>query len=132
MLEVPCILSVSALSDVEEFLLGIAVAGVALANVGEVYVDEVFERAAIDIGNSVCTGVGGPDEDLCFVGCIKSLDDVLPVLTAPSAIAREAASCRAAPVESVSFIFPACVVTFVVFDFPYPVPRAWVQDVLEA
>ena len=57
---------------------------------------------------------------------------VLAVLAAPAAVATEAACRGASPVEAVCFVLPGRVVGYVVTDFAEPVPRAGVEDVLEA
>jgi hypothetical protein len=99
-LEVPCILAIRAFRDVEEFFLSVAVAWIALADVREVHVDEVFEGSAVDVAHymSVHFGVGfgilgSGNKDLCFVRSVEALHDVLAVLSSPAAIARKTSCC---------------------------------------
>jgi hypothetical protein len=52
-LVVPSILAVDALDDFEELFLRVAVAGVALADVTKLDVDEVVQGSAVDVPDSV-------------------------------------------------------------------------------
>jgi hypothetical protein len=133
-LVVPCILAVDALDHLEELLLRIAVAGVALPHVAEFDVDEVLQGSAVDV--FYCElGVGlrlGADKDAHFVRCIEALDDVLAVLSSPAAVATEAAGRGATPVKAVGLVLPGRVMVRVVAHFAEPIPWAGVEDVLEA
>ena len=60
------------------------------------------------------------------------MDYVLAMLTSPAAVAAEASCCGAAPVKTVCLVLPCRVVGLIVAYFAYPVPRTWIQDVLEA
>ena len=133
-LVVPCILAVDALDHLEELLLRIAVAGVALPDVAELDVDEVLQGSAVDVlYGEFGVGLGiGAGEDVHFVRCVETLDNVLAVLSSPAAIAAEAAGRGATPVEAVGLVLPGRVVIRVVAHFAEPIPRAGVEDVLEA
>ena len=116
--------------DLEEFALGVAVARVALANVGEMDVHEVLEVRAGDL-------LGRPAPVVLMrhyrsiVQGVDLLDEALTVLSPPSPVPRKAACGAAAPVQQVFLLVPAAVFVFVVGDFVGPVPRRGVKDVLK-
>ncbi len=120
------------LDDGEELALGVAVARVALADVGEGDVDEGFVVCFLDLLQLPAgVGGGGAGEDFGGVEAVHLLHAALPVLAPPAAVAGEAAGGGAAPVEGVFFGGPGHVGGFVVADFAVPVPGAGVEDVLE-
>jgi len=134
MFVLPGILAVGVFGELEEFLLRVAIARVALSNVAEFDVDEGFVGAPGDFAEREggIGGRGGRDVDGGFFRGVEATDDALAVLASPPAVATEAARGGAAPVQTVCLVFPGRVAILDVFHLFEPVPRAWVQNVLEA
>ena len=96
---VPSVLSIDALCYFEEFLLCVAVSWVALADVGEMHVDELAEAFALDVRDYVGFRVAGAwGEDLRGVRRVEGADNMLAVLAPPATVAAETSCCGAAPV----------------------------------
>lgn len=134
-LVVPSILTVDTLDYLEELFLCVAVAGVALADVAKLHVDEVLEGSAVDLTGFV-SFLGRVsfrlNEDPSFVGCVEVLDDLLPVLASPPTVAAVAAGRGSSPVETVCLVLPGSVMATVISYFAKPVPRTGIEDVLKA
>ena len=111
--------------DGEEFLLGRAVFGVALPDVGEFNVEE-FDVGGAGDPFDFPRGEGGVVVVIgVYVGGAEVVDfthDELAVLLAPAAITGEASCGRASPVHLVLLLLPFIVLRFFIRDLLGPVP----------
>ena len=122
-----------AVNDAEEFVLGGAVARVALADVGEVDVKKgfvVLSRDVLDMPFHF-SAYGLILVDQRRVEGVDLLYSALAMLAPPAAVAGEAPGRGAPPVHFVFLVFPGVVLGFFVRDFVGPVPGGGVEDILE-
>lgn len=123
------------LDGAEILALGVTVARVALANVGELDVEILRHVRGADLFFTPHRLGGGRVVEFEDLGLVQGLDlceEPLAMLAPPATVARKPARRAAAPVHGGLFLLPRHIAILLVGDAAHVVPRRRVQDVLEA